>query len=72
MGMIKIDVTGSFKRESRDFSAMTHGHAHAVAEAIKFLAEKVLPEAIANDHECHDDGLKPSRGFRKKDEGSAT
>lgn len=65
MGMINIRAWGSFKAEEKTFSAQTHGHAQAVAEAIRFLSETVLPEAIANDHACHDDGIKPSNGFRK-------
>ena len=65
MGMLKIETLGSFKHESKTFSAMDHGHAHAVADAITFLSNVVLPEAIANDHKCHDDGARPSRGFEK-------
>jgi hypothetical protein len=63
MGMLKIETLGSFKPESKTFSAMEHGHAHAVAGAIAFLSTVVLPEAIANDHKCHDEGLRPSSGF---------
>lgn len=63
MGMIKIKVEGSFRRRSEVFSAMEHGHARAVADAIKWLAEEVLPEAIKQDHVLHEDGAKPERGF---------
>jgi hypothetical protein len=68
MGVLKISTEGSFKYEYRAFSAMQHGHAQAVAEAIKFLSERVLPDAIANDHKCHEEGVKPQKGFEKKAE----
>ena len=65
MGMLTVDTRGSFGHTSKTFSAMKHGHAQAVAEAIAFLSQVVLPEAIANDHRCHDDGSKPSGGFER-------
>ena len=65
MGMLTIETRGSFKRESKTFSAMEHGHAQAVAEAITFLSNVVLPEAINNDHKCHDEGATPSGGFSR-------
>jgi len=65
MGMLKIQTYGSFRQYERTYSAMNHGHAHAVADAIKFLSDVVLPEAIENDHKCHDDGVKPGLGFYK-------
>lgn len=66
MGQLIIEASGSFKRERKTFSVMKHGHAHAVAEAIAFLADTVLPEAIANDHEAQRDGESPEGGFRKR------
>lgn len=64
MGMIRIEVAGSFDREpAQAFSAEANGHAAAVAEAIRWLAGTVLPKAIANDHRCHTDGVAPSNGF---------
>ncbi len=66
MGMLTIQARGSFKSETKTFSAQQHGHAHAVADAIAFLSQVVLPEAIANDHRCHDEGARPSDGFEKK------
>jgi hypothetical protein len=45
------------------FSAIEHGHAHAVTQAIAYLATEVLPEAIENDHKLHDEGAEPSQGF---------
>lgn len=63
MGIIRIQMMGSFPREGKDFGAIEHGHAHAVAQAIAWLAEDVLPWAIARDHALHDEGAKPRRGF---------
>jgi len=68
MGMLNINTTGSFKGVNKNFSAMLNGHAQAVAEAIKFLSEIVLPEAIAQDHELQADGALPEQGFRKHKE----
>jgi len=66
MGIIRISVTGSFGAErTKIFAADEYGHAHAVAEAIQFLADDVLPEAINNDHQCRTDGERPSKGFIK-------
>jgi len=48
---------------------MTHGHAHAVTEAIAFLVNKVLPKAIALDHKLHEEGEKPSKGFDPETKG---
>lgn len=64
MGTLRIDLRGSWKpNRASNFNAIHHGHAQAVAEAIAWLAGVVLPEAIALDHECHDDGARPARGF---------
>ena len=64
MGMIRIEVAGSFKkREVKTFSAMTGGHADAVAQAIEYLAKEQLPESIRQDHELQDEGARPSKGF---------
>lgn len=65
MGMIVLNISGSFGSRSANFSAMTGGHAQAVSEAIKYLAETELPKAIKNDHECHKDGIEPSEGYGK-------
>lgn len=69
MGMMQITTRGSFPAHNRTFGAMEHGHAHAVAEAIRFLSEEVLPEAIERDHRLHDDGAKPKRGFDRPTHG---
>lgn len=63
MGTLRIDTGGSFPTHTRSFSAVDHGHAHAVAEAIRWLSGEVLPEAIEHDHQLHDEGLEPARGF---------
>ena len=60
MGMIKIEIEGSFGYKKLTFSAQIGGHAQAVGEAIQYLSEIILPGAIVKDHELHDDGVKPS------------
>ena len=67
MGTIRIQFNGSFGKNEKNFTALTHGHAHAVGEVIKYLAEEVLPEAIASDHKLHSEGYFPEHGFEKKD-----
>lgn len=77
MGYISIEIGGSFQSASRKgtrtgrgskFSAMDHGHAKAVQEAIAYLADVILPVAIALDHELHDEGEKPRKGFALESE----
>jgi hypothetical protein len=74
MGQISINVAGSFGRKngSKTFSAMKHGHADAVAQAIEYLSKELLPFATALDHKLHSEGDKPNKGFdreaTKKDE----
>lgn len=63
MGVLAITTSGSFPARSRQFGAMHRGHAHAVAEAIRWLSEEVLPEAIERDHRLHEEGSKPLQGF---------
>jgi hypothetical protein len=64
MGMISIEIAGSFKkRERKTFSAMNSGHADAIAQAIEYLVKEQLPEAIRQDHQLHDEGAKPNKGF---------
>lgn len=64
MGMIRIELAGSFGTARKaEFSALTKGHAAAVAEAIRYLTEEELPKAIQNDHRCHADGIQPSLGY---------
>ena len=63
MGVLNIETSGSFPRRSKTFGAIDHGHAHAVADAIRWLSEEVLPEAIERDHRLHEEGAKPTKGF---------
>jgi hypothetical protein len=62
MGQIRIQTWGSFPTQDEQFTALTDGHAQAVADAIQFLATFVLPEAIERDHRLHEDGHKPPGG----------
>lgn len=63
MGVLTIETAGSFPRRPRTFGAITNGHAHAVAQAIAYLADEVLPAAIEQDHRLHEQGAKPRDGF---------
>lgn len=63
MGTIKIVTAGSFKEHTKVFSAQTHGHVNAVAEAIEWLSKDLLPEANTSDHRYHDEDIKPSDGW---------
>ncbi len=63
MGYLVVETGGSFPSHRRQFSAQSAGHAHAVAQAIAYLAEEVLPAAIAQDHRLHKKGAMPDRGF---------
>lgn len=63
MGNVVIQLNGSFPPRRKEFSAMEYGHAHAVAEAITFLANEVLPAAINQDHRLHEEGSQPVKGF---------
>ncbi len=71
MGIIQIYIGGSFDYMcEKEFSAMDHGHASSVAEAIKFLSSEVMPSAIAQDHKLQAEGNLPRDGFGQK--GAAT
>lgn len=63
MGMITVTLNGSFGFSTKQFTAVTGGHAQAIGDAIKHLVEVELPRAIKNDHECHRDGIEPNEGF---------
>lgn len=65
MGLLRVHTWGSFPERAKTFSAQERGHAHAVSEAIRWLAEEVLPEAIERDHRLHDEGAKPDFGFNR-------
>ena len=64
MGMIKIQMFGSFPQEEKTFSAMQHGHADAVTQAIAYLIEK-LTWATGRDHKLHEQGESPTYGFNR-------
>lgn len=68
MGMITVSVQGSFGRKngSKTFSASDHGHADAVAQAIQFLSGDLLPFATSLDHQIHEEGEKPNKGFTRE------
>jgi len=65
MGMIRIELGGSFGGNIKVVSAMQNGHADAVAQVLEWLAAEVLPCAIALDHKLHDEGEKPEQGFAR-------
>jgi hypothetical protein len=65
MGVINIVMCGSFPEKKKSFSALSHGHAAAIAEAISWLSGECLPDAIKQDHDLHNDGAKPANGFGK-------
>lgn len=66
MGLIRIELGGSFGKKVYSFSAMKNGHADAVASAIEWLSGVVLPDATALDHKLHENGDKPQDGFERK------
>jgi hypothetical protein len=41
MGMINIQMYGSFPKKEKSFGAIEHGHAHAINEAIAWLSEQM-------------------------------
>ncbi len=69
MGFVKVEVGGSFVGQyglssiAERFAALHNGHADAVARAIQYLSEVVLPRATALDHELHEEGDTPIKGF---------
>ena len=66
MGIVTISTTGSFGRSLRQFSAIEHGHADAVAQAMEYLAADLLLKATAQDHQLHDEGDAPAKGFARE------
>lgn len=65
MGLIRIVTAGSFGEHNKSFSAQTHGHVDAVAEAIEWLSKELLPEANVNDHKCHEQHVEPAEGWKR-------
>ena len=68
MGMIIIEASGSFKFSQKQFCAIDHGHADAVAQAIEYLASELLPKSIFMDHKLHSENERPNKGFGRKKE----
>ena len=67
MGQITINISGSFNPAyGTTFTAIETGHADCVAQAIEFLSKTVLPRAIEQDHELHEQGEKPRKGFGQR------
>lgn len=65
MGVITIVTQGSFGQKDARFSAMKHGHAHAVNEAIEWLT-RLMAESIDKDHKLRDEDASPENGFIKE------
>ena len=60
MGMIKIDMWGSFPRKSFSTSAEEGGHVCAIKRSIEFLAEQ-LGNAVVSDTKLTVEGEKPPK-----------
>lgn len=65
MGILRIETSGSFpvrhpRKRVKLFSAQRAGHAQAVAAAIQYLSEDVLPRAIELDHKLQKQGATPN------------
>jgi mRNA-degrading endonuclease YafQ of YafQ-DinJ toxin-antitoxin module len=63
MGMIRVELAGSFPRQVKTVSAMKGGHAKAVAETIAWLSNEVLPKAVEQDHALQAEGHFPEDRF---------
>ena len=60
MGMIRIQMLGSFPGDSFEVCAEEGGHANAIQRAIRWLIDK-QPDAIQQDHRLHEDGVRPPK-----------
>ena len=58
MGMIHVQMKGSFPPGHFEVSASEGGHANAIQRAIEWLNDR-LPAAITKDHELHETGDVP-------------
>ena len=68
MGMLNIRTWGSFDpKKDQTFQAQHSGHAVAVDDAIKFLKDVVLPDAVALDKKIRAEGDAPNDGFAEAD-----
>ena len=63
MGVLSIEMTGTFERAKKEFSAENGGHADAISQAIEWLSSAALPRAIEQDHALAADGQKPKKPF---------
>ena len=75
MGMIRVELLGSFKKDQtmypackREASAEDCGHAAAVADIIRWLSQDVLPAAIQHDHLLQNQGHYPTNRFGLKND----
>ena len=66
MGMISIDMRGSFPRIQYETCAENGGHVMAIKRAIQFLTNQ-LGDAVINDAELTRDGIVPPRSPLGKD-----
>ena len=59
MGQIVVTTLGSFPNaQTHRDTATEGGHAAAIGRTIQYLTA-LLPDAIAKDHELHDEGTMP-------------
>lgn len=65
MAVVKIQLMGSMGKDAAEFSAVEHGHAHAINEAIAYLT-KLQERAINFDHDVRDcREPAPTEGWHK-------
>jgi hypothetical protein len=66
MGMIRIQMSGSFPEKKYETCAINGGHVCAVKRSIEFLAAQ-LGEAVVNDANCTIKGIAPPNSPLGKD-----
>ncbi len=66
MGMIRVETWGSLPSRTKEFGPADEGHAQLVTEAIEWLVNEVLRDAIAQDHELRDKGSVPPHGWPQR------
>lgn len=65
MATLKIQLIGSMGEDAAEFSAVEHGHAHAINEAMAFLTV-LMQRAINTDHDVRDcKEPAPTKGWHK-------
>ncbi len=67
MGMITIQMRGSFNPEDFNTCAENGGHVCAIKRAIEFLTDKLGP-AVVQDAKLTKDGIAPPNSPLGKDE----